>query len=197
MCRVFWRSVNRTVVEHPYECPWLLSLQPPLEVKVSGTQKYRSHNISINDLLWLKVQVDNDMAIRYDISWAQRWCLWSQLRTSPFSDMLYVQAPLSGKLSLYCTDWKEIEPESLLLIHLKGCSCLVAQLYPTLWTSCTVACQALLSMGFSRQEYWSGLPFSSPRDLPNPGTESMSPALAGGFFTAEPPGRAILRVGPC
>ena len=36
--------------------------------------------------------------------------------------MLYVQAPLSVKLSLYCTDWKEIEPESLLLIHLKGCS---------------------------------------------------------------------------
>ena len=43
-----------------------------------------------------------------------------------------------------------------------------------------------MSMGFSRQEYWSGLPFPSPRDLPNPGIEPtslMSPALAGGFFT--------------
>ena len=46
--------------------------------------------------------------------------------------------------------------------------------------------QALLSMGFSRQEYWSGLPFPSPGDLPNPETEPESPALAGGFFTDEP-----------
>ena len=39
-----------------------------------------------------------------------------------------------------------------------------------------VACQAFLSMGFSRQEYWSGLPFSSPGDLPDPGIEPRSPA---------------------
>ena len=53
----------------------------------------------------------------------------------------------------------------------------------TLWTA---ACWALLSMGFSRREYWSGLPFSSPGGLPNPGikpTSLKSPALAGGFFT--------------
>ena len=42
-------------------------------------------------------------------------------------------------------------------------------------TPWTVACQAPLSMGFSRQEYWSGLPFPSPRDLPDPGIESISP----------------------
>ena len=53
-----------------------------------------------------------------------------------------------------------------------------------------VACQAPLSMGFPRQKYWSGLPFSSPGDLPIPGIESASPALAGRFFTAEPPGKA-------
>ena len=41
----------------------------------------------------------------------------------------------------------------------------------------TVAHQAPLSMGFSRQGYWNGLPFPSPRDLPNPGTEPMSPAV--------------------
>ena len=40
-----------------------------------------------------------------------------------------------------------------------------------------------------RQEYWSGLPFLSPGDFPNPGIESMSPALAGRFFTNEPPGK--------
>ena len=41
-------------------------------------------------------------------------------------------------------------------------------------------------MGFSGQVYWSGLPFPSPGDRPNPGIEPMSPALAGGFFTTEP-----------
>ena len=55
----------------------------------------------------------------------------------------------------------------------------------------TVARPAPLSMGFPRQEYWSGLPFPSPGDLPNPGIEPMSPAspeLAGEFFTTDPPG---------
>ena len=47
-------------------------------------------------------------------------------------------------------------------------------LQPTAWT---VACQAPPSMGFSRQEYWSGLPFPSPEDLPNPGIKPRSPAL--------------------
>ena len=53
-------------------------------------------------------------------------------------------------------------------------------------TQCTVAHQAPLSMGFSRQEFWSGFPCPPPGDLPNPGTEPMSlisPALAGRFFT--------------
>ena len=57
------------------------------------------------------------------------------------------------------------------------------QLFVTLWT---VVHQAPLSMGFSRQEYWSGFPCSPPGDLPNPGIEPespTSPALAGGFFT--------------
>ena len=43
-------------------------------------------------------------------------------------------------------------------------------------------------MGFPRQEYWSGLPFPSPEDLPSPGIKPVSPALAGGFFTAGLPG---------
>ena len=58
--------------------------------------------------------------------------------------------------------------------------------------SWTAARQALWSMEFSRQEYWSGLPFPPPGDLPNPGIEPSSPAspaLAGGIFTAKPPGK--------
>ena len=50
-------------------------------------------------------------------------------------------------------------------------------------TPWTVACQAPLSMGFPRQEYWSVLPFPSPRELPEPGIEPVSLALAGGFVT--------------
>ena len=54
---------------------------------------------------------------------------------------------------------------------------LVAKSCPTLATPWTVACQAPLSMRFSRQEYWSGLPFPSPGGLPDPGIEPRSPAL--------------------
>ena len=62
-------------------------------------------------------------------------------------------------------------------------------LFVTLWTA---ACQAPLSMEFSRQEYWSGLPFPTPSDLPNSGIEPTfltSPILAGRFFTTEPLGK--------
>ena len=56
-------------------------------------------------------------------------------------------------------------------------------------TQQTVAHQTPLSMGFSRQEYWSRLPFPSPGDLSDPGIKAVFPALAGGFFTTEPPGK--------
>ena len=57
-------------------------------------------------------------------------------------------------------------------------------------TPWSAACQAPLSMEFSRQEYWSGLPFSPPGDLPDPEIKLMSPALTGRFFTTEPSGKA-------
>ena len=56
----------------------------------------------------------------------------------------------------------------------------------------TVAYQAPLAMGFSRQEYWSGLPFPSLGDLPDPGIKLMSTALAGTFFPTEPLRKPIL-----
>ena len=64
-------------------------------------------------------------------------------------------------------------------------------LFVTPWT---VAHQAPLSLGFPMQEYWSGLPFPSPGDLPNPGIEPASPvcpALVGRFFTAAPSGKMV------
>ena len=61
-------------------------------------------------------------------------------------------------------------------------------------TPWTVAYQAPLFMELPRQEYWSGLAFPSPGDLPDPGTEPTSPALAGTFFTTELPGKLLLYV---
>ena len=66
------------------------------------------------------------------------------------------------------------------------CCCLASQSRQVLATPWTVTRQAPPSMGLPRQEYWSGLPFPSPRDLPDPGIKPESPALAGGFFTTEP-----------
>jgi hypothetical protein len=63
------------------------------------------------------------------------------------------------------------------------------RLFETPWT---VAYQAPPSMGFSRQEYWSGLPFPSPGDLPDPGIKPGSPAFQADALTSEPPGKPSL-----
>ena len=71
------------------------------------------------------------------------------------------------------------------------CVCTVVSDFVTLWT---VAHQAPLSMEFSRQEYWSQLPFPTPGDLPDPGIKPKfpaSPVLAGGFFAAAPPRKPV------
>ena len=62
----------------------------------------------------------------------------------------------------------------------------MSQLFGTLWT---VACQTSLSMGLSRQEYWSGSLFPSPGDLPDQGTEPRSPALQEDSLLTEPAGK--------
>ena len=67
-------------------------------------------------------------------------------------------------------------------------SSVVSDSFVTPWT---VVCQASLSMGFPRQEYWSGLPFPSPEDLPDPWIEPVSPTLEGRFFIIESPGKPI------
>ena len=72
-------------------------------------------------------------------------------------------------------------------MHCKACCCcLVAKSHLALlgppWI---VACQVPLPMGYSKQEYWNGLPFPFPGDLPEPRSKPMSSALAGGFFTTD------------
>ena len=69
----------------------------------------------------------------------------------------------------------------------------VAKSCPTLFAiACTLGCQVSLSMGFPKQEYLSGLSYPSPGDLPHPRIKCTSPALAGGFFTTEPPDGSVV-----
>ena len=84
---------------------------------------------------------------------------------------------------------------------------IMSKLRLLLWFSCchvrlfatprTVAYQVPLSMGFSRQEYWSVLPFPPPGDFTNPGIKPATPALADGFFATEPSGKPQTKVDMC
>ena len=75
-----------------------------------------------------------------------------------------------------------------------GDLCFHAQWLSCIWLFVTprpVARQTSLPMGFFQQDYWSGLPFSPPWNLPNSGVRHLSPTLIGGFFTTEPPGKPL------
>ena len=69
---------------------------------------------------------------------------------------------------------------------------LVTKLCPTLCNSMDCSPPGSFVHGISSQEHWNGLPFPSPGDLPDPGIKHLSPALAGRFFTPEPPGKPHL-----
>ena len=88
---------------------------------------------------------------------------------------------------LYAAYFTRLKFSANVGMHAQSLSCV--RLFATPWT---VACQVPLTMGFSRQEYWRGLPFPPSGGLSDPGTEPMSltsPALTGRFFTTEPPGK--------
>ena len=80
---------------------------------------------------------------------------------------------------------------------MRFCCCLVDKLHSTVCDPWTVVDQALLSMGFPKQEHRSGLPFPSPENLPDPVIKPAPLALAGRFFTAEPPGKSYDVVTRC
>ena len=114
------------------------------------------------------------------------------------SDWLIPKILVKALFPVGCSFWpSETElhvtpvPSPTIYVCVLSHSCHV-RLCAILWA---VACQAPLSMGFSRQEYWSGLPFPSPGELLNPGIEPeslMSPALAGKFFTTSNTWKAFL-----
>ena len=90
---------------------------------------------------------------------------------------------------LFITPRYKLKLISLCFVHVCAQLLNCVRLFATPWT---VAYQAPPSMGFLRQEYGSGLPFPSPGDLPDPGIEQASPALAGGLFTSKPTGKPLL-----
>ena len=88
------------------------------------------------------------------------------------------------------SDWCEVIAHCRFALH----ACSATQSCPTLWDPMDCSCQAPLTMEFSRQEYWSELPFPTPRDLPDPvikPTSPASPALSGGLFTTVAPGKLM------
>ena len=87
-------------------------------------------------------------------------------------------------LIFFRIDWLNLPAGQKVKVKFKSLSCV--RLFVTLWT---VAHQAPPSMGFSRQEYWSGLPFPSLGDLPDPGIEPRSPVLQADALTSEPLGK--------
>ena len=89
--------------------------------------------------------------------------------------------PSHFQKDLYTSQKEKVKVKSLSLVWL----------FVTPWT---VAHQAPPSMGFTRQEYWSGLPFPSPGDLPNPGIEPRSPTLQADALTSEPPGKPSTQI---
>ena len=102
------------------------------------------------------------------------------------------EAGRSGNAPCFLTagPWtSDLTSRSLSDLILNGKSLSHVRLFATPWT---VTCQAPLSMEFSRQKYWSGLPFPSPRDLPDLGIEPRSPALQADSLPSEPPGKPIL-----
>ena len=103
------------------------------------------------------------------------------------------KVPTVFKAKFYCLRFSTVTLDNWIQvsnIQIIG-SCLMlshfsrVRLFVTSWTA---AYQAL-SKRFPRQAYWSGLPFPPPGNLPNPGTEPMSPVLTGRFFSTEPPGK--------
>ena len=94
--------------------------------------------------------------------------------------------PVPGILQARTLDWVAISFSKAWKWKVKVKSLSCVWLFVTPWTT---AYQAPLSMGFSRQEYWSGLPFPSPRDLPDPEIEPRSSALQADALPSEPPGK--------
>ena len=117
-------------------------------------------------------------------NWSLIGIIWGLMEKSGWNALLTIN-PCTEPIP-FLNGWTMVSKRNWLTIL---CCCIVTKSCPILATPWTVAPQASLSMRFSRQEYWSRLPFASPGDLPDSGIKLASLALAGRFFTTEPPGK--------
>ena len=191
----FWTSVNLPNWSQSHkDCPGPLLLftgsarqslwvkvpsgpaNPPPCVQISVSQ---SRSTLQTHSLLLSVYLPDYLSFVFNISVCINWIGTIQIHFLSFN--LFIYLCLSGCLPIIFLHVKIDEHNHRLLLLL---SCFSrARLFVTL---CTVACQAPLFMGFSRKEYWSGLPYPPPGDLSDPGIEPMTlmpPSLPGEFFT--------------
>ena len=106
-----------------------------------------------------------------------------------FSIISEVEVDVFLEFSCFCLAWRILSITLIACEKVKVKLLIHVRLFATPWT---VAYQAPPSMGFSRQKYWSGLPFPSPGDLPDPGIEPRSPASQTDALPSEPPGKYLL-----
>ena len=184
-------------------CPLLLL--PPIfpSIRVSSNElavpirwpKYWNFSVSLNEYSRL-ISIRIDWFVLLSVQGILKSLQYHSLKASVLQCSAFFMLQFSHP---YMTNGKTIALTrqtfvSKVMFLLLGLSCfyskeqvmLFSHHSATLWT---VAFQASPSMGFSRQEYWSGLPFPSPVDLPNPGIESWSPALQADFLPSEPLGK--------
>ena len=139
----------------------------------------------------------SSLALRVNL----KWCEFGEMYTFHLK-AFYMDIRDTWYLTIFISIKKQKQKQTTLpgLVFTPVCACVHAQLhscvrpFATLWT---VAHQIPVSMGFPRQEYWTGLPFPSPSDLPNPGmelTSPESPALAHTFFTTMLPGKPLTKI---
>ena len=142
--------------------------------------------ISIRQAIWHCTSNCRQQAF-FSITWAAWWecrlrvwlqACWTSLPANRTSKLVFLTDFQTTLLPI--SVWTESESE-------------VARSCPTLATPWTVAYQAPQSMEFSRQEYWSGLPFPSPGDLPNPGIKPGSSTLQGDALPSEPQGKPYMK----
>ena len=141
---------------------------------------------------WLENPVDRGTwwAAVHRVAKSRTWLKWL---SSSSSMIHYINWLPNSEPSLH--PWYKLH---FVTVHTSFC--MIAQLLSHVWlfmSPWTVAHQVPLSTGFSRQEHWSGLPFPSPGDFPDSGIKPASPALAGGFFTTEPPWKPPYASFPC
>ena len=117
------------------------------------------------------------------------YCIYRELYSAFYGDLNEKEIHKRRDICIHIADSLSWTAETnILQSNYSACILSCVQLFVTL---CTAACQTPPSMGLSRQEYCSGLPFPPSGHFPNPGINPASPELAGRFFTTEPPGKPI------